>query len=231
MKISIITINYNNREGLNRTMESIVPHISSQLEYIVIDGSSVDNSVDIIKQHEDKLSYWISEPDKGVFNAMNKGLAKASGEYVLFINSGDLINDNADFDKLQTFMNGEDLVYFDIEMNTGHADSSFINTCPDSLDFKFFAEQSLPHQASFIKRKTLVEYGGYDEQMKIGADWAFTIDVVCLNKLNYKHVGLYFSTYYLDGISSDPTNHALLWQEKSEHIKKNYPLYYSLYRE
>ncbi|MDR2955149.1 MAG: glycosyltransferase [Prevotella sp.] len=231
MKISVITVNYNNAEGLKRTIESIAPHITSELEYIVIDGASTDNSIEIIKQHADKISYWISEPDKGVFCAMNKGLEKASGEYVLYINSGDLINNNADFKKLQSFLEREDLVYFDIEMQTGENSNSFINTYPDKLDFKFFAEQSLPHQATFIKRKTLIEYGGYNEQMRLGADWAFTINAVCLKQYSYKHVALHFSTYYLNGISSQSENFGLLWQEKESHIRTYYPLYYSLYRE
>jgi len=231
MKISIITINYNNAEGLKRTMESIVPHISSTLEYIVIDGGSNDNSTEYIKLYANKIAYWVSESDNGVFDAMNRGLAKAAGEYVLFINSGDIVNENADFNKIQSFLKGEDMVYFDIEIKTEESGKSFINTYPDTLDFKFFAEQSLPHQASFIKRDTLSEYGGYDKKMKLGADWAFTIDAVCLRQYSYKHVGLHFSTYYLDGISSQPENFALLWQEKSHHIQVHYPLYCSLYKE
>ena len=102
---------------------------------------------------------------------------------------------------------------------------------PDDLYFNFFAGQALPHPASFIKRQTLEKFGGYDEKMKIGADWPFTIDAVCLNQYTYKHVNGHFSVYYLDGISSKTENHNLLWEEKRLHIEKKYPLYYSLYQE
>lgn len=229
MKVSIITINYNNADGLRRTIDSIAPHVSSEVEYIVIDGGSTDGSVRVIEQYTKNISHWVSEQDKGVFHAMNKGLAKAKGEYVLFINSGDLIKKGVNFTNVLSYLTREDMIYFDIELVA--INSSYINTYPDKLDFKFFAEQSLPHQASFIKREILLEYGGYNEQMKIGADWAFSVDAVCLKQCSYKHISIHFSTYFLDGISSAPENYKLLWKEKEDHIKVNYPLYYSLYRE
>lgn len=230
MKLSIITINYNNAEGLRRTIESIVPQVSSAIEYIVIDGGSTDKSVDVIRRYASSINTWVSEPDKGVFHAMNKGLYKAQGDYVLFMNSGDLIKEGTNIANILSYLTGEDLVYFDIELEDID-NRSFINTYPDKLDFKFFAEQSLPHQATFVKREILLEYGGYNEQMKLGADWAFSVDAVCLRRYIYKHVSTHFSTYFLDGISSAPENYKLLWQEKEEHIKAHYPLYYSLYRE
>lgn len=229
MKLSIITINYNNADGLKRTISSVVSNVSSEVEYIVIDGGSTDESVDIIKQYAKDINYWVSESDKGVFHAMNKGLVKAKGEYVMFINSGDLIKTDVDFTNILSFLTGEDMIYFDIELED--INKSYINTYPDNLDFKFFAEQSLPHQATFTKREILLEYGGYNEQMRIASDWAFTVDAVCLKGYSYRHVVTYFSTYFLDGISSDPENYKLLWQEKEEHIKTHYPLYYSLYKE
>ncbi|MDR2910496.1 MAG: glycosyltransferase [Bacteroidales bacterium] len=95
MKLSIITINLNNVAGLQKTIESVVKQTFTDYEYIVIDGGSTDGSADIIKQHANKITYWVSEPDKGIYNAMNKGIRVAKGEYCLFLNSGDwLINSN-----------------------------------------------------------------------------------------------------------------------------------------
>jgi glycosyltransferase involved in cell wall biosynthesis len=88
-KLSIITINYNNLEGLQRTVESVVNQTWQEFEYIVIDGGSTDGSADFIESQSETIDYWVSEPDKGIYNAMNKGIAKASGEYLLFLNSGD----------------------------------------------------------------------------------------------------------------------------------------------
>ena len=89
MKLSIITINRNNAAGLRRTIESVVSQTYTEFEYIIIDGASTDESVDVIKEYADKITFWVSEPDNGIYNAMNKGILKAKGEYLLFLNSGD----------------------------------------------------------------------------------------------------------------------------------------------
>ena len=88
MKYSIITINYNNRDGLEMTINSVLGQSYQDLEYIIIDGGSTDGSVEVIKKYESRIDYWVSEPDKGVYNAMNKGIGKASGDYLNFMNSG-----------------------------------------------------------------------------------------------------------------------------------------------
>ena len=88
MKLSVITINYNNRDGLHKTIASVVNQSWREFEYIVIDGGSTDGSVDVIKSFADRIDYWVSEPDKGIYNAMNKGIDVAQGEYCIFINSG-----------------------------------------------------------------------------------------------------------------------------------------------
>lgn len=230
MKLSIITINRNNGEGLKNTIESIVSFCSSAIEYIVIDGESTDNSVQYIKAYSDKINYWISEPDSGIFNAMNKGISQSSGEYLLFINSGDILNKDIDLGNIVAGLTGEDLIYYDIIV-TDNIKGEYIHPSPPILDFKFFAERSLPHQATFIKKDMLIKYGKYNERMRLGADWAFFLDVVCLAKCKYRYINSSFSTYYLDGISSQPENHSILWKEKENHIKTNYPLYYSLYKE
>ena len=85
-KISIITVNRNNVEGLERTIKSVIRQTYTNYEFIVIDGASTDNSVDIIKHYSSDISYWISEKDTGVFNAMNKGIKRSTGEYCYFLN-------------------------------------------------------------------------------------------------------------------------------------------------
>jgi glycosyltransferase involved in cell wall biosynthesis len=96
VKLSIITINKDNARGLEKTIQSVMGQTYNDFEYIVIDGASSDDSVDIIKRYADRMTYWVSEPDTGIYNAMNKGIRKAQGEYCLFLNSGDvLINSNS----------------------------------------------------------------------------------------------------------------------------------------
>lgn len=95
MQLSIITINRNNAAGLRRTIESVVSQTAfNQIEYIVIDGASTDGSKEVIMEFADKLTYWISEPDTGIYNAMNKGIKVATGEYCQFLNSGDWLAEN-----------------------------------------------------------------------------------------------------------------------------------------
>ena len=88
MKLSIITVNLNNRDGLQRTIDSVVSQTFTDYEWIVIDGGSTDGSRELIGQHQDRFAYWCSEPDKGIYNAMNKGIAHAKGEWLQFLNSG-----------------------------------------------------------------------------------------------------------------------------------------------
>ena len=89
MKVSIITISYNNLEGLKKTYDSISRQTFCDYEWIVIDGGSVDGTKAVLKEHEHELSFWCSEPDKGVYNAQNKGTEHANGEYCIYMNSGD----------------------------------------------------------------------------------------------------------------------------------------------
>ena len=91
--ISIITVNYNNCQGLERTVNSVARQTYTDVEYIVVDGGSTDKSVDIIKQNENIISFWVSEKDNGIYNAMNKGVSFSHGEYLLFLNSGDYFAD------------------------------------------------------------------------------------------------------------------------------------------
>jgi len=231
MKLSIITINYNNAAGLKKTVESIIPYCSKDVEYIVIDGNSTDGSIDIIRKYADRIDYWVSEPDKGIFNAMNKGTEKARGEYLLYINSGDIINNDVPINEITGTLTGEDLIYYDIAVVDENKGSRFIKTCDDYLDFKFFVESTLPHQSTFIKREFILEYGGYDETMKLGGDWALFTDAVCLKKCSYKHISTYFTTYFMDGISSDSGNFKLIWEEKDRHIRTKYEVYNSFYED
>ncbi|MBK5721756.1 glycosyltransferase [Dysgonomonas sp. Marseille-P4677] len=230
MKLTIITINYNNANGLRKTIESIISQAQADFEYIVIDGGSTDGSQNIIEEYSQHITYWVSEPDKGVYNAMNKGIRQANGEYVLFINSGDTICEDANLSLIMDQITGEDIVYFDLEICDKN-NNKFIKTYPDYLDFKYFAEDSLPHMGSFIKKELLIKYGYYSEKMKIVSDWAFFMDAICLLNCSYKHVNSSFSTFYLDGISSDKQNQKELITERNNHISTSYKLYESIYKE
>lgn len=202
LKLSIITINSNNAIGLGKTIESVVSQTVDCFEYIIIDGGSVDGSVDLIKRDEyaEKITYWVSETDNGIYNAMNKGIIKANGEYCLFLNSGDWLVDrnvvkdflNADFKS--DFVSGNQNLY---------NKDIFVETVltPDILDFDYFWWKSLPHQSTFIKRKLFSSLGYYNEKLKIFSDWEFTLKALILNNCSYQHYDRIISNFDINGVS------------------------------
>lgn len=231
MKVSIITINYNNAIGLEKTIRSIVSQDLADIEYIVIDGNSSDGSKDILQGYNDKIDFWVSEPDAGIYNAMNKGIRKANGEYILFVNSGDTICNDSDMSNVIRQISGEDIIYYNLEIVDTETHERYIKEYPDQLDFKYFLEDTLPHPGSFIKKSLLVGYGYYSENMKIVSDWAFFMDSVCLDKCTYKHIDAHFSVFFLDGISSLGENRKMVFDERNQHVCAAYPLYKTLYHD
>lgn len=143
--LSIITINYNDAVGLEQTMESVLGQQFSAFEYIVIDGGSNDGSVAVIKQRESQLAYWVSEKDTGIYNAMNKGIAVARGQFLLFLNGGDLLTSETalqDFISHPSFQG--DIIYGDYKFENGE------KVYPDRLYPAYFMKTSLPHQSTFF---------------------------------------------------------------------------------
>jgi len=217
MKLSIITINLNNCQGLEKTVLSVINQSYKDFEYIVIDGGSTDGSVELIKKHEDKINKWLSEKDKGIFNAMNKGILQAAGKYLLFMNSGDCFVDNDVLEKFATFQNDEDIIYGNLNFTGGNVKSTW---CPPAnLSFNYFFEDSLPHQAAFIQKKLFDRVGLYSEQLKICSDWKFFADAVIKFKCTYKKIELFIADFDVNGLSS---NRKLLDEEKFKVISNEY---------
>lgn len=152
-KISIITINYNNLEGLKRTIESVVNQTWQEFEYLIIDGGSTDGSVEYIESKSEHVDYWVSEPDKGVYHAMNKGIAKSSGEYLLFLNSGDHFYNKKVLAQNCQEIKDSSIIYFDLQVV--EEQKMFIKEYPSVLSFSYFLNDTLPHPATFIKKKLL----------------------------------------------------------------------------
>ena len=133
--LSIITINYNNRLGLLKTMQSVVEQSYKNFEYLIIDGGSDDGSLEDILNYEHCLSFWCSEKDKGVYNAMNKGIVKATGEYLLFLNSGDFLLDNQTLSKIVPLLKDYSIIYGDLIFRSDTKD--ILQTYPDRLDINY----------------------------------------------------------------------------------------------
>ena len=202
MKLSIITINYNNKAGLQKTLDSVLAQTCKDFEWIVIDGGSSDGSKELIEQHQDTMAYWCSEPDKGVFNAMNKGVNHAKGEYCLFLNSGDILHDNKVVEMVLPFLSGHDFI-------TGNEcvvnpDYSYVRTRrnPDVFYAYCLLVGCLWHQSTFI-RTSLLKERPYDESFKIVGDWETSLYWLVLCKSSYKHIDMIISDFVLGGVSTD----------------------------
>lgn len=201
MTFSIITVNYNNKEGLRQTIESIENLCSSNYEYIIIDGGSTDGSVDIIKKHEKSISYWVSEKDSGIYNAMNKGLQQAKGEFVNFMNSGDTFYSTDVLDKIEPYLNGNDLIIgkeYHEDPISGESATTFL---PNRLSMATFVVSFLPHQSGFIRR-TLFNEMLYDEKLRIVSDWKFYLIQTVYKNCSIKLIDTIVSRREQGGISN-----------------------------
>lgn len=220
MKLSIITINYNNRLGLQQTIESVAHQIFRDFEYIIIDGGSADGSIEVIKAYEKCIDYWISEKDNGVYHAMNKGIQIAKGDYLLMLNSGDiLINANILEDVFSKNINA-DILYGDIEWKFKDRVQPYL--VPDEIDADFLLGKSLAHQASFIKRSVHDIIGYYDEKMKICADWKFFMLAVKSN-VSFQHLSFVIAIGNTEGMSWNALNYYIIRSEKLQVIQKHFP--------
>lgn len=221
-KLSIITINRNNSLGLQKTIESVVNQSVCDFEYIIIDGASSDQSTEIIKKNSDHLHYWLSEPDTGIYNAMNKGILKATGEYCLFLNSGDWL---FDADVVADFLSGnfqEDLVAGSVEYVNG-VSRHYIQPSKDKLTYDFFVHDSLMHSATFIKRELFHNYGLYNEKYRIVSDWEFFIKALIVHNCSYSVFNKTVSKFDLQGISSKTSFKVLHKQEMEQVLSEILP--------
>lgn len=198
--LSIITVNLNNSQGLKCTIKSVEQQLYNSYEHIIIDGGSTDESKDIIAkytQRSSKLAYWISEPDRGIYDGMNKGIQQASGEYLYFLNSGDYLSDNI---LAQIPWNKATYIAGDVMLVKPQ---ETINVkSPDVPNIIFFLEKSLPHQACFIHRNLFKE-GGYSTDYKIISDWIHSVQSIVFENSTYVHVSLTIATCDGSGLSSD----------------------------
>lgn len=221
-KLSIITINYNNKAGLQTTIQSVVSQTWQDFEFIVIDGNSLDGSKDVLNTYSSFFSYYVSEPDSGIYNAMNKGIKISTGDYLMFLNSGDSLIDNTILEKLNAEINGQyDIYYGDILHIDGIKKE--IRTFPEKLNFAFFYEQNISHQASFIKAKLFKDIFLYNENLKIVADWEFFTYAICKREASYKHLDCVIIAYDGTGISANSKNHPEIDKERDTSLNRYFP--------
>ena len=223
-KISIVTINYNNKIGLNKTIESVVNQTYKNFEYIIIDGGSTDGDVEIIKTYQNQINYWVSEPDKGIYNAMNKGIKVASGDFIIFMNSGDNFTNLSILEEVQSKLTSHfDIYYGDCIKIKLHSNRR--KTYPEKLNFSFFYTGSLNHQSTFFKRTLFDTMFLYNEELKILSDWEFNIYAICYKNVKYKYLNTVISDFDFTGISSSPKFNEHERQERKDVLEKYFPAF------
>lgn len=215
-KISVITINKNNAPGLKKTCLSVITQTSKEFEWIIIDGASDDNSVDVIKQYSENINFWISEPDSGIYNAMNKGIEHSTGEYLLFLNSGDFLlypwTLQDVIDEIKT------LKYADVYFSNAVYSTYQVRQYPKNINLNFFIRGgSLNHQNCLIKRE-LFKHRLYDENYPVIADWYFFLKEILDQDISFIHILTNIAMYDMNGISATYSNR--LQSERRKILKK-----------
>ncbi|MEP2934947.1 MAG: glycosyltransferase family 2 protein [Gilvibacter sp.] len=222
--ISVITINYNNKEGLEKTIESVISQSKPPMEFIVVDGDSTDGSKDVIEQYQDKLSTAISEPDTGIYNAMNKGILAAKGDYLLFLNSGDSFYSASVLKDVAAKIDGaKDFYYGDLWLES--LDIPKVLTYPEQLNFSFVYINSLPHPATFIRR-SLFKDQLYNEELKLVSDWQFFMKALFYEHATYQHLKLIVSNFDTTGFSNNPEYKGKMEHERHWVMENDFPLLY-----
>lgn len=225
-KLSIITINFNDSIGLNKTMNSVFDQTFKDFEYIIIDGGSEDGSVELIEQNQDRITHWVSEKDRGIYHAMNKGIETSQGNYLLFLNSGDtLASPTALVDFIDHPSFTGDVIYGDYKFENGN------KIYPDNLYPSYFMKTSLPHQSTIFNKKVFELMGKYDEKYKIGADRAFFIKCYLSGKFIFQHINYFLTIFDLSGVSNDPEFLKRKKEEDELLLSEEYGSKYQEYRD
>lgn len=202
MTLSIITINRNNKEGLRKTIQSVVSQTGNDFEYIIIDGASTDGSVDIIKEYAEhpeygkKITYWVSEKDSGIYNAMNKGINLAKGKYLHMLNSGDWYESDA-LNNIIPTLKEENLDALLCSMNfwkNGNKIQSEIRYKDKLLS------GSMSHQGIIYEKEIHSIVGLYDEQYKFAADYDFCIKAFLNKELRYSCIYIPYINFIGGGV-------------------------------
>lgn len=223
--LSVITINYNNIKGLEKTIQSVISQSFKDFEYIVIDGGSNDGSKQYVESQKERIDFWVSERDNGIYNAMNKGVKASNGKYLLFLNSGDILNGNK---SLENFINNQDfqgdIIYGDYKFDVGE------KIFPDQLTPLYFVRTSLPHQSTFFCQEVFKKIGLYDEKYKIVSDRDFYIRCFLSNQFVFKHIKYPLTVFDLGGLSNNILHQEKHLLECDLMLRDQYGIYYDDYK-
>ena len=217
--ISVITAVFNGAEYLEETIRAIAEQTYAPVEHIVVDGGSTDGTVAILEKHSDQLAYWISEADKGIYDAMNKGIDLVTDpeSYVLFANSDDHLYSPEALERVISQSSGEDLVYGKMVLTDG----DFSGVAGKRVNFDDLAQQTLCHPATFVRRRVFDQVGKFDTSYRIAADYDHIVRCFAA-PVTTRFVDVIVATMRMGGVSDD--RFLLSCRERKNVIRKRFPL-------
>lgn len=230
MTLSIITINRNNASGLEKTMASVLTQTCTEFEYIVVDGASTDESVEVINSFSSAFGSrlkWVSEVDSGIYNAMNKGIGMASGEYIQLLNSGDVL---AGADVVQTVY--DNLLTFQYPSILY---GNMIKRFPDGRqvrDKSFNGQKitmlgmytgTLNHDSAYIRKSLFEKFGLYDESMKICSDWKWFLNTIVIGGTDVKYIDKDMTVFDMTGLSESASSRQTILSERRQVLENTLP--------
>lgn len=201
MNVSVITICFNSASCIERTIKSVIEQSSDNYEYIIVDGKSTDGTIEIIQKYDSYIAKWISEPDKGIYNAMNKGVAMATGEYCIFMNAGDVFYSNNVLETVSSLLDGTHSIVMGNQIYVNEKGYDHYGKYWKSVTLRTIFRGSLYHQASFIRRKDLVETP-YDESLRMVSDWKLAHELLIQQNKLYKGIDVDIVLFDNTGITN-----------------------------
>ncbi len=219
IKISVITVCYNSEATIEATIKSVISQTAfDNIEYIIVDGSSQDSTIQIIEKYRGKISKLISEPDSGIYNAMNKGVGVATGDYIQFLNSNDTYYSDSVIENVlkKAEEKGADLIVGNVLLLHGNEKHhrSF-----NKIMLSNFFHDWLYHACLFAKRDLFIKYGRFNEKYQIAADNDWIIPLITNNSITKSHIDIIIANFGLDGISANPENQQKTIKEIEEVLK------------
>jgi glycosyltransferase involved in cell wall biosynthesis len=218
--ISIITINYNNAIGLQKTVDSVISQTYKEFEFIIIDGASTDNSKQIIENNLSNISYWISEKDNGIYDAQNKGILKAKGNYYLFLNSGDVLSDKLILEKIVPFLSSNKSFYYG-NLLLLKDNKTEKHLAPKEIELDFLLNSTFWHPCVFIKSELFKQFGLYNTSFDICGDYEFFIRCLLKPNITTQYLNEFITLFDGNGISNDTTKNNLQNKERELAWKLN----------
>lgn len=220
MKVSVITVNLNDAVGLEQTVRSVVNQTCGAIEYIVVDGGSTDGSLDVIERWKDRIDQLVHEPDRGLYDAQNKGGRLAHGNYLLFLNSGDFLVSPDVIEQTLSVSDGSDLLFGSLVVRRQDGTTFYKHPLADAR--LQLVRDTLWHPCTFISKRMFDQLDGYCwRDYSIVADYEFWLRAVFRNGASWRRLDFPVTEFNLEGKSSDPKNRERLRMEKKRAKRKN----------